>query len=61
MLRHWRRQYQVETTLEAKKQRALTKFGFTAERPDGRTAKAMSHAPGVANELGMGGVGGCAR
>ena len=33
LLRHWRRQYQLETTLEAKKQRALTKFGFTTERP----------------------------
>ena len=30
----WRRQYQMESTLETKKQRALTKFGFTAERPD---------------------------
>ena len=34
LLRRWRRQYQLETTLEAKKQRALTKFGFTAERPN---------------------------
>ena len=33
LLRRWRRQYQLETTLEAKKQRALTKFEFTAERP----------------------------
>ena len=34
MLRKWRRQYQVETRSDAKRQRALTKFGFTAERPD---------------------------
>ena len=33
LLRRWRQQYQLETTLQAKKQRALTKFGFTAERP----------------------------
>ena len=33
LLRRWRRQSQLEITLEAKKQRALTKFGFTAERP----------------------------
>ena len=33
LFRRWRQQYQLETTLEAKKQRALTKFGFTAERP----------------------------
>ena len=35
MLRGWCRQYQMEVTLDAKKQRALTKFGFTAEQPDG--------------------------
>ena len=29
LLRHWRWQYHLETTLEAKKQRALTKFAFT--------------------------------
>ena len=34
MLGRWRRQYQMEITLDAKKQRALTQFGFTAERPD---------------------------
>ena len=29
----------METTLEAKKQRALTKFGFTAEQPDGEIGR----------------------
>ena len=35
MLRGWRRQYQMDVTLDAKKQCALTRFGFTAERPGG--------------------------
>ena len=35
MLRKWRRQHQVETTLNGKRQRALTKYGFTAERRGG--------------------------
>ena len=35
MFRRWRHQYQMEVTLDAKKQRALTKFGFIAKRPDG--------------------------
>ena len=39
MFRHWRQQYQMETTLEAKKQCALTKFGFTAERPDDKIGR----------------------
>ena len=39
MLRGWRRQYQMETTLEPKKQRALTQFGFTAEQPDGEIGR----------------------
>ena len=39
ILRLWRRQYQLETTLEAKKQRALMKFGFTAEGPDGENGQ----------------------
>ena len=34
MLNGWRRQYQIELTLDAKRQSMLTKFGFTIERPD---------------------------
>ena len=34
ILQKWRRQHQVETKLDAKEQHALTKFGFTAERPE---------------------------
>ena len=34
IFQHWRGQYQVEVTQEAKKQHALRKFGFTAERPE---------------------------
>ena len=39
MLRGWRRQYQMEVTLDTKKQCALTKFGFTAERLDRGTGQ----------------------
>ena len=39
MLRGWHGQYQMETSLEAKKQHALTQCGFTAERPGGDTGR----------------------
>ena len=39
MLRGWRQQYQMEVTLDAKKQCVLTKFGFTAEHPDSETGQ----------------------
>ena len=39
MLRGLRRQYLMETTLEVKKQRALTKFGFTAKQLDGEIGR----------------------
>ena len=39
MLRCWLWQYQMEITLEAKKKHALTKFGFTAKRPDGEVGQ----------------------
>ena len=39
LLRRWRRQFQLEITLDAKKKHALTAFGFTAERPDGESGR----------------------
>ena len=39
MLRRWRWHYQMKITLEEKKQRALTKFGFTAKQLDGEIGR----------------------
>ena len=50
----------VIVTLDAKKQCALTKFGFTAERPDGETGQGNAHAPGAVDELNATCAGGCA-
>ena len=61
MLRGWRQQYQLEVTLDAKKQCALTKFGFRPSDQAGRQAKATSHAPDAADKLGAECAGGCAR
>ena len=58
ILRRWRSQYHMKITLDAKKR--TQSLGSQLSNQMEQMAKAMPHAPGAADELGMGGAGGCA-